>query len=222
LQQQHLHQADAPRDRDLSRCRRPVQRATYRVRTNEDGLRTDLHRPPPIVPPDEERILFFGDSWTFGMGLELTESYPAQAEALLRSQDPSRRWVAFNAGIPGANVFTIVEWFTWIASHYRPRVAVFTVGEADDILPDLNTELRRGRYRTGYLTRFALYRMARKVLASLRYLDARRVQDRILAGRLPEHREQQQAQLAESAALLAQTARRLGCAVVFNAVRRTS
>jgi lysophospholipase L1-like esterase len=124
LQQQHLHQADAPRDRDLSRCRRP----------------------------------------------------------------------------------------------YRPRVAVFTVGEADDILPDLNTELRRDRYRNGYLTRFALYRMARKVLASLRYLDARRVQDRILAGRLPEHREQQQAQLAESAALLAQTARRLGCAVVFNRI----
>ena len=93
------------------------------------------------------------------------------------------------------------------------------MGEADDILPDLNTELRRqDRYRTDYLTRFALYRMTRKVVAWLRYLDARRGEDRILAGRLPEQREQQQTRLVESAALLAQTARRLGCAVVFNRI----
>jgi hypothetical protein len=127
--------------------------------------------------------------------------------------------VALNAGIPGANVFTIVEWFAWIAPLYRPHVAVFTVGEADDILPDLNTELRRRERSPGsYLTRFALYRVARIAIAWLRYLDARLVADRIVAGQLPDQREEQRVRLAESAALMEQTARRLGCAVVFNRI----
>jgi lysophospholipase L1-like esterase len=191
----------------------------YEVRINEDGLRTDLGRPPAAVPPDERRILFLGDSWTFGIGLDLAESYPAQVEALLQGREPSRRWVALNAGIPGANVFTVVEWFAWIAPLYRPHVAVFTVGEADDILPDLNTELRRRERAPGaYLTRFALYRVARIAIAWLRYLDARLVANRIMAGHLPEQREEQQARLAESAALMEETARRLGCAVVFNRI----
>jgi lysophospholipase L1-like esterase len=191
----------------------------YEVRINEDGLRTDLDRPSAVVPPDERRVLFLGDSWTFGIGLDLAETYPVQAEALLRGQDPSRHWVALNAGIPGANVFTIVEWFAWIAPLYRPQVAVFTVGEADDILPDLNTELRRReRYPKAYLTRFALYRATRIAFAWLRYLDERAVADRILAGHLPEQREEQLARLAESAALMEQTASRIGCAVVFNRI----
>ena len=192
---------------------------SYEVRINEDGLRTDRGRPPEVVPPDERRILFLGDSWTFGIGLDLIESYPAQVEALLQARDPSRRWVALNAGIPGANVFTIVEWFAWIAPLYRPHVAVFTVGEADDIQPDLNTELRRRQRSAGpYLTRFALYRVARIAIAWLRYLDARLVADRILEGQLPDQREEQWARLAESAALMKRTARRIGCAVVFNRI----
>ncbi len=190
---------------------------SWEVRTNEDGLRTDRPRPAVAVAADERRVLFFGDSYTFGIGLNGEETYPVQAEALLREQDPAHRWFAFNAGQPGTNVFSAVEWFAWIAERYRPHVVVFTVGEADDILPDLNTELRRrDRDPLRALNRLALYRMVRKSIAWLRYLAARARGERILAGELPVEREQQHAQLVESAALMAQTARRLGCAVVFN------
>jgi lysophospholipase L1-like esterase len=191
----------------------------YEVRTNEDGLRTDTPRPSSPPAPDERRVVFFGDSFTFGIGLSTEQTYPAQAQELLRAGDPEHRWVTLNAGIPGANVFSAVDWFIWIAPLYRPQFAVFTVGEADDILPDVNSELRR---REGdslqALDRFALYRVIRRSASTLRYMRSRAVGERIAAGELPAQRAALLAELTESAALMAATARSVGCIVVFNRI----
>ncbi|MBX3027993.1 SGNH/GDSL hydrolase family protein [bacterium] len=192
----------------------------YEVRTNEDGLRSDRPRLPDALAPDERRVMFFGDSFTFGVGLEAAQSYPAQAETLLQAAAPRYRWIALNAGMGGTNIFTAVEWFAWLAPRYHPRVAVFTVHELDDILPDVNSELRRHeRDPLRPLARFALYRLVRRAWQTVRYVRMRDHGRRIAAGELPAERAMLLAEITASAALMAETARGAGCAVVFNRIR---
>jgi hypothetical protein len=107
------------------------------------------------------------------MGLDLADSYPAQAEAQLRADDPSHRWVR-GTGIPVANVFSAVRGLRGSRSGTQPQVAVFTLGEIDDVLPDLMVQLRQGGSDSVRgLSRFALYRMGCKVAAWARYAAAR-------------------------------------------------
>ncbi|MDP3221020.1 MAG: hypothetical protein Q8S73_43445 [Deltaproteobacteria bacterium] len=187
-----------------------------RAATNADGIRSAV---PRAARPGERRVMFLGDSWTFGLGLDEHETYPLEAERLLRAQDPSPAWVAINAGIPGYNVFSAVALFEWLAPRYRPRVAVFTVAEHDDVEPDLSDEIQRGDRALGRtLARFALYRFARFGAAWHAYRTrlAERAEQRLV--RRPDDPPGLPERLARTAETLARVARENDCRVVFNVV----
>jgi len=184
--------------------------------TNDDGIRTSAPREPG---EGEARVMFFGDSWTFGLRLDERETYPAQAEQLLRAQDPSRAWVAVNAGIPGYNVFSAVALFAWLAPRYRPRVAVFTVANHDDVEPDLSDEIQRGDRAVGRtLARFALYRFARFGAALNDYRGRIAAQAERRLARRPGDPPDAAERLADAARTLSRVARDHGCAVVVNVI----
>jgi hypothetical protein len=132
----------------------------FRVETNADGLRTRV-APDTRPAPHERRVIFYGDSFTLGVGLDAHETYPAQAETLL-NEGSRARWVTINAGVHGYNFFSAIDLFEWSADHYQPAVVVFTVHEEDDLRPDLNDDPRKravGPFAS--LHRFALYRYLR-------------------------------------------------------------
>ena len=54
---------------------------------------------------DETRILFLGDSCTFGFGVGWDETYVAGCEERLNEQYPERRFECINAGVPGYSLY---------------------------------------------------------------------------------------------------------------------
>ena len=190
------------------------------IATNEDGLRTRRHRVDAASPSDDKRVLFLGDSWTFGLGLEEAETYPTQVEGLLRAASGDARWVTLNAGVPGYNLHSAVEYFEFIASYYRPTVAVITLNFQDDLRPDINGELRKREYVVlRSLDRFALYRVARRGMAALRYHSEPTGDDG--AGLVPTLAAEpvRRAELKATTERLLSTARRLHCRVIFHVIR---
>jgi len=107
---------------------------TTQVRINQLGIRG-----PEIGPrqPGVRRLLVLGDSFTFGMGVEEKDAFPAQLAAEL-----SRRGVpaeGINAGIGGYGVPDEVRWFEQYGREVHPDVIVlgiFTGNDLQDAAPD--------------------------------------------------------------------------------------
>lgn len=76
----------------------PGEHYTYqhRVQVNALGLRG-----PELGPKasGEVRVLFLGDSLTYGQGVGDDETVPFQLERALRARAPTRRWTVVNAGV---------------------------------------------------------------------------------------------------------------------------
>ncbi|MFY9824081.1 MAG: GDSL-type esterase/lipase family protein [Thermoanaerobaculia bacterium] len=107
---------------------------TTQVRINRLGIRG-----PEVGPkrPGVRRILVLGDSFTFGMGVEENEAFPAQLAAEL-----GRRGVpaeGINAGMGGYGVPDEVRWFEQYGRETHPDVIVlgiFTGNDLQDAAPD--------------------------------------------------------------------------------------
>lgn len=67
----------------------------HRVRVNALGLRGAELQPRV---PGERRVLFLGDSLTYGQGVADDETVPAALERALRARDPGRAWTVVNGG----------------------------------------------------------------------------------------------------------------------------
>jgi lysophospholipase L1-like esterase len=90
------------------------------VTINSQGFRG---RPAASPKPEGQyRIVFIGDSVTFGRGVNDDETFPARAEALLRERFPHMAVDVINAGVDG----------------YNTRQAV---GRLRRLLPDLQPDL---------------------------------------------------------------------------------
>lgn len=109
------------------------------VRTNGDGLRVGDGL---AGEPGPRRVLFVGDSFTFGVGLDAPQTLPAQAAALLRARTGAD-WRGLNAGVPGYNVWSSIERFEHLAPRYRPAAVVVTMGSVDFVRGDINDDARR-------------------------------------------------------------------------------
>lgn len=132
-----LYEADPPRRYRL----KPgfegslTNRAEFntRVSINQAGLRG-----PEIGPkaPGALRILALGDSFTFGVGAQAGETYPAQLQQILRSRGV--RAEVLNAGAPGFGVPDAVAWFQRWGWPLEPDVlllAVFVGNDLQDATP---------------------------------------------------------------------------------------
>ena len=76
------------------------------ITINSDGFRDKEY---PIEKPDKTfRIITLGDSFMFGLGVELEDSYPKQLEAMLNKNSPIK-YEVLNFGVPGYNTKQEVE-----------------------------------------------------------------------------------------------------------------
>lgn len=84
---------------------------------NALGYRTG----PPPKPASTFRVVFVGDSWTFGMGIRERESFPRQFQALARElgASPGRPVEAWTLALPGYNTLNEIA----ALEYFYPRLA---------------------------------------------------------------------------------------------------
>ncbi|HEX6812749.1 MAG TPA: GDSL-type esterase/lipase family protein [Planctomycetota bacterium] len=104
-----------------------------RYRTNAAGFRH--HEAwPPRMDDQAVRILFLGDSYTFGCAVEEGEAYPFRVEAELRCRGVDA--VVINTGVTGYNTEQEAARLPSLLERYRPRVCVigYVVNDAEPIV----------------------------------------------------------------------------------------
>lgn len=118
------------------------------IRTNSLGLRgPDLGD----VQPGERRVLFGGDSLTFGLGIAAEESFPMRTAALLSA--PGAQVTACNAGVPGYGFVATCKRLRRLRDVTRAGVLVaayFIGNDATDDIAQMTTAVVAGRHFTGH------------------------------------------------------------------------
>jgi len=102
-------------------------RPLFGVISNSQGLRS-RGRINSRKPPDELRILFCGDSCTFGYLVGLDETFVAASELALRSRFPGKRIQCINAGVPGYSLFQGWRFLASRAAALQPDLVVLNFG----------------------------------------------------------------------------------------------
>jgi len=101
----------------------PGEHYTYqhRVRVNSLGLRG-----PELAAkaPNEKRILFLGDSLTYGQGVADDETVPAALERELAARAPHRRWSVVNAGCRAYGTSQEVGLLAELGARVQPDVVL--------------------------------------------------------------------------------------------------
>jgi lysophospholipase L1-like esterase len=95
--------------------------------SNRQGVRED-HEIEEAKPEREVRILFLGDSSTFGYGLAFDETYVEQTERLLASAVSSQDVECINAGVPGYTLFQGWRWLETRGFDLQPDLVVLSFG----------------------------------------------------------------------------------------------
>ena len=98
--------------------------------SNQDGLRED-HEIPHEKPAGEIRILFLGDSCTFGFGLNHGDTYVEKVEQRLRAAYPDVKIECINAGVSG---YTLAQGWAYLEMsgiHYEPDLIFSAFGWND-------------------------------------------------------------------------------------------
>jgi lysophospholipase L1-like esterase len=117
---------------------------TEDVRTNELGLRG-----PPLAPratASEVRLLFLGDSVTFGMRVAEDERYSDQLAARLRAEDPGLTVTVMNAGVIGYATSQVLTRLPAWMDAAQPDVVVWALGLNDSLLlPASDAQFRAER-----------------------------------------------------------------------------
>ena len=93
---------------------------TFRVSTDQNGLRTPLHTVQK--PAGTFRVMTLGCSTTFGWGVDDAESYPAQLESILNTE--GHKVEVINAGQPGYTSFQGLWLWDKVLAQYAPDVVV--------------------------------------------------------------------------------------------------
>lgn len=93
------------------------------IRINSHGFR-DLERPVER-PPEVFRIAVLGDSFTFGIGVEIEDTFPKVIERMLAKEaSPDRRYEVLNMGVFGFNTADEVEYYLDRGEAFSPNVVV--------------------------------------------------------------------------------------------------
>ena len=98
--------------------------------SNGAGLRED-HEIPRKKPAGEVRILFVGDSCTFGFGTLNGESFVEMTERLLEARFPAVRIECINAGVPGYTLMQGWQHLIHTGLAYHPDLIVASFGWND-------------------------------------------------------------------------------------------
>lgn len=117
--------------------------------SNGRGLRED-HDVPFEKPAGETRILFVGDSWTFGYLVAHDETFPYLVEEELRRRLPDRGIECLNAGVPGYSLFQGWRFLETEGFDYDPDLVVVCFGwNAATPWDGLSDQEQLDEYRAG-------------------------------------------------------------------------
>lgn len=100
------------------------------VQINSMGLRDREYAPKQI---DEIRILVQGDSYTFGFGVELEQSYSKVLERFLQQRFPQAQMAVINAGVVGYNTHHMLMTFPHLYAALQPDMVLATFIAANDV-----------------------------------------------------------------------------------------
>ncbi|MBT4521248.1 MAG: hypothetical protein HOC23_14700 [Halieaceae bacterium] len=114
--------------------------------SNELGYRTGQEKKTAGV----FRVLFVGDSWTFGMGVTQEESYPKVFERLANNhssdsdRNADRKIEAWTLSLPGYNTFNYINALKFFFHRLEPDAVVFAPSSNDNhsatnVLPNGST-----------------------------------------------------------------------------------
>jgi|APSaa5957512622_1039677.scaffolds.fasta_scaffold07098_2 lysophospholipase L1-like esterase len=102
----------------------------FGIVSNGQSLRED-HDIPLAKPDGEIRILFLGDSCTYGYGVAHDRTFAAVAESLLREQGVAGYVECINAGVPGYTLFQGYRYLATQGLRYQPDLVVLNFGWND-------------------------------------------------------------------------------------------
>jgi len=109
------------------------------IKINSDGFRD---REFSIEKPNNTfRIICLGDSFTFGQGVELNESYPKVLERKLNSLNNGVKYEVLNFGVPGYNTWQEVEMLDVKGLKYSPDMVIFGYVHNDIVNTTLINEI---------------------------------------------------------------------------------
>ncbi|MGD0947788.1 MAG: GDSL-type esterase/lipase family protein [Candidatus Binatia bacterium] len=149
---------------------------TWTIRINSEGFRG----PEPEnkdAPEGVYRIIFVGDSVTFGYGVEEHDSFVGRVVATLRTRYPDRRFDIVNAGVPGWSWVQGLRFLQVRGLSLHPNLVVMAHGVNDQLLPaeitdnELISALEKPAPRLlervrGILSRTNMYRLAHRLVAA--------------------------------------------------------
>lgn len=101
----------------------------YAVSINEHGMRD---HPVAMNQDGTRRILVIGDSFVFGVGVELEDSLPKALERRLDSFSESTRFQVFNGGVPGYGSFQELHNLRRLVPILEPDLVVLVFFAGDD------------------------------------------------------------------------------------------
>ena len=135
------------------------------VETNSQGFRDDgEHSWAP--PPNTLRILGLGDSFTFGWGMSLSESFLKKLEGNLKAKT-GRNIETINSGVPGWNLNHYYVYYKEIGVRYSPHVVLLTMFWNDipraiqEKIPASSTHQKGWKHRGGIFYRSYLFNFAK-------------------------------------------------------------
>jgi hypothetical protein len=155
-------------------------------RSNTLGFRA----PPPHKRPGTQRLLFVGDSWTFGMGVTAADAYPARVAELANQlrAGGGRRVEAWTLALPGWNTFNQVAAVEYFLDRLQPDVVIAapTMNDVDStpaVLPngalthlgasDAFGDPHVHVYRVRLIDSYVYQRRWRQAMGELRRLEGR-------------------------------------------------
>jgi len=90
-----------------------------------------LDAPGYIQHKGKISILCLGDSYTYGLGVKKSQSYPMQLEKLLSKNIPGKNIMVVNCGRPGMNTPVLADRTEDLLDFYRPNVVLLMIGIND-------------------------------------------------------------------------------------------
>ena len=152
-----------------------------RKNINTRGLRDREF--PLLKPANTFRILALGDSYTYGAGVSIEETYVKQLEATLNEtlNDRGFRYEVLNAGVPGYNTYQELIHLREVGLQYNPDMILlgFTLSDAELGFFGLKSVEGRSwllQFKEWVKDHFALYSFVR--------LRLKRLVDRLKAAKL--------------------------------------
>jgi lysophospholipase L1-like esterase len=83
------------------------------------------------MPAGGYRILFLGESTTYGLWVEPADAYPAQVAAQLEAKHPASHFLAFNRGVPSITTSAILRTLPEKLRLVSPQLVVILAGVND-------------------------------------------------------------------------------------------